>query len=761
MNHLPVSLRRLVHLQTDLLCSRVFSGPQFGTFAHFPGVEKAARMYGRNVTIARPDQKETFEEENVFFADSAIMEMFSFRFLKGNPERALHDKFTVLITENMARKYFGTENPVGETLLFSNKHSFKVIGVVENFPENSHIRFNMLVPYDNMYDLETEASATLIRQNFEVNFIISHSYTYVLLKPGADPEAINAGMAEFLKKYAQPALQVGQVFSLMPVPDIHLTSTLLAEPRPTNSQTNLMIFSGIGILTLLVACINYINLSTAQSLTRIKEIGIRKILGSMRHQIILQFLAEGFLFCFIALLLAYGVFYLLLPFLNDVTGKNLVFSQAVDGFMIAASVGLLLVITLLAGGYPSYFVAKFDSINSLKGDLAQRGGTQFLRKALVVFQLSIACMLLTGSLIISKQLNFLNALPLGFHHENIITVPLFSQNLNGIFRENDSTYRVRLQTLRNNIEGQSGVAGTALSSNPPGLGAIFRGTIPEGFTAEDNLFIANLSVDYDFIDTYDMEIVAGRAFSRDFGTDHTSAFIVNETAVRSFNWTSPESAIGRTINREGKEGKVVGVISDFHFTSLTTPVSAMVLELDPNQFNTLSVRLDQADADKILRKLQTQWRNVFPEKAFEYTFLDHELSEQYENYQNFGLIIQAFTFAAIVIACLGAYGLVLFAVQRKVKEIGVRKVLGASAANILKMIYGDFAWLLAIGFILAVPLSYYLLNEWLLNFNYHTSIDVLTYVLSLVIILVTVSVTIGYQAIKASLANPVTSLRSE
>lgn len=727
----------------------------------FPEVEDAGRMYGRNVSISRPDDGEVFEETDVFFADPAIMNILSFEFVKGTPEGALNDEFTVLITEEMATKYFGERNPVGQTLRFSNAHAFTVTGVVKNFPINSHIRFNMLVPYENMYDLETDQAATAMRHNFEINYVISHSYTYVMLKPGADPASVNSKMGDFIKKYAQPSLQVGQVFALMPLVDIHLNSTLLAEPSPTNSMSNLIIFAGIGMLTLLIASINYINLSTAQSLTRIKEIGIRKIMGSMRYQLISQFLAESFLFCLIALLLSFAIFHSLLPMLNEVTGKNLQFNEVVDSFLMFSSLILLVIITLLAGGYPAYFVTRFNSVHALKGDRLPLGGSQFMRKVLVVFQLTIACMLLTGSLIIMKQIDFLDNRPLGFKKDQVITVPLFSQNVNGIFRQDDSTYRNRLQSFRNMIEAQSGVRKTTLSSTPPGLGAMFRGTVPEGFTSEDNMFVANLSVDYDFLEAYDMKLVAGRSFSRDFTTDPTSAFVVNETAIKEFNWESPEKALGRKINREGKEGKVIGVISDFHFMSLTTPVSAMVLEFNPNQFNSLSIRLEQANTAAVIEKIQSQWNIAFPEKAFEYTFLDEQLNEQYLNFRNFSLIIQSFTIVAILIACLGVYGLVLFVVKRKVKEIGVRKVLGASVVNILKMIYRDFAWLLALGFLLAIPLSYFLLNAWLRNFTYHIAIDAATYGISLLIIVITVSMTIGYQAVKASMANPVTSLRTE
>jgi putative ABC transport system permease protein len=379
----------------------------------------------------------------------------------------------------------------------------------------------------------------------------------------------------------------------------------------------------------------------------------------------------------------------------------------------------------------------------------------------VVFQLSIAFLLLSGSLLIVKQLNFLQSRPLGFQREHIITVSLFSQNLNGIFGQRDSVFRTRLQSFRDAVETQTGIKSTALSSNAPGLGAVYRGTIPEGMTQEDNLFIANFSVDYDFNDTYEMQLVAGRWFSKDYGTDLTEGFIVNETAVREFKWQTSEQALGKTINREGKLGKVIGVLKDFHFSSLTTPVSAMVMEMNPNQMNALSVRLENANVDDIIDKVRTQWNSMFPEKTFEFSFLDEQLNQQYAAYQSFGTIIKTFTFIAILISCLGVYGLVLFVVQRRLKEIGVRKVLGASVGTILRLIYMDFAWLLVIGFVLAVPLSYYFMDQWLQNFSYRAPIDILTYSISLLILVFITMATISFQAIKASLVNPVKILRTE
>lgn len=728
--------------------------------SHFPEVELTGRVFFRNVSIKRLDNDEAFEEGGIAFADSSLMKMMTFDFVRGNPERPLQDKFTVILTEEMATKYFGNEDPIGESLLFGGRHTFKVIGVVKDFEDRSHINFNMLVPYENMFDMESEQTAQVLRANLEVNFIISHSYNYVLLRPGAKPENVNKGMADFIKKYAQPRLQVGQVFTLMPVTDIHLKSEALAEPTATNTFSNLLLFVGVGLLTLVIACINYINLSTAQSFTRIKEIGIRKILGSLRYQIIAQFLAESFLFCLVALVLSFGVFYFTLPLLNQLTSKDIQFITAIDPTLLLIAVALMLVITLMAGGYPSWFVARFNSVTTLKGGGAS-AGSQLLRRTLTVFQLGIACMLLSSSLLIIKQLDYLGSRPLGFRKDHIVNIPVFSQNLNGIFGRPDSTFRVRLQSFRDEVEAQAGIQSTALSSNPPGLGVVFHGLIPEGFTQEDNMFIANLSVDYDFFKTYDTEIIAGRMFSEEFPSDLNEGFIINETAVREFKWESPEKAIGKTVNREGKIGKVVGVMKDINFTSLRTPVSALVLEMNQNRWTSLSVRFDNINIIETITTLEKKWNSMFPEKSFQYSFLEEQLNQQYANDRNFGKIIQSFTFIAILIACLGVYGLVLFVVQRKVKEIGVRKVLGASVTSILTLICRDFAVLVLIGFVIAIPGSWYLMDQWLSEFSYRTSVDVWTYVLSFVIVIGVTAATVSYQAYRASIANPVNSLRTE
>lgn len=730
---------------------------------YFPEVEEVARVYIRNASISKSvdGQNESFEEQNVAFADSTLTDIWTLDFIAGDAKKALKEPFTVIITDETAKKYFGENNPMGETLTFGGNISFTVSGVVKKFPVNSHIQFNMLIPYDNMFNMETSATAQVLRNNLDINYIVSHSYTYVLLKPGTSPESVNARFDEFIKKYALPQLQRGQKFELFPLADVHLKSDMLAEPTTTNSYATLFIFAGVGLLTLIIACINYVNLATAQSFTRIKEIGIRKILGSARSQLIGQFLLESFLFCLIAFLLSLVGMYYALPLLNQLTGSDLQFLEVMDMTTLGAALALLVVITLLAGGYPSIYATQFDSVNSLKGS---GGGSlyagNYLRKVLVVFQLLITSALISGSMMIVKQLRYLENRPLGFARENILVVQMQSQNLNGLFSSGDPSFQERLNSFRNTIENQSSVRSSALSTSVIGQGAVFRGLVPEGFTQDDNMFVANLGIDYDLLDTYQIKILAGRNFSKEVGSDPAEGFIINETALTEFNFGTPQEALGKTLNLEGKQGKVIGVVEDFNFNALTSPISALVMDLQP-RYSFLSISLHNENTQQNIEVLQNKWNELFPEKAFEFFFLDTQLNQQYQNYQNFGKIINSFTLIAVLISCLGVYGLILFVVQRKVKEIGVRKVLGASVPGILKLIFMEFTWLIVIAFVIAVPFSYYLISRWFENFVYHTSIDVFTYIASLAIVLVIVSITIIYNAHKAASANPVNSLRSE
>ncbi|MEQ8927541.1 MAG: FtsX-like permease family protein, partial [Fulvivirga sp.] len=726
---------------------------------YFNDVETTARVFGRNVSIKRDNNpEEVFEETNVFFVDTTFNDIFDLEFISGNPKTALAEN-QVIITEEMAEKYFGKDDPIGQTLNFANRISFSVSGVVKIFPSNSHILFNMLLPYNNMYDLENATAAQIMRNNLSANFVISHSYTYVLLKEGGNPQTIDDGMEQFMKDNANANMQLGQVFTLMPLEDIHLSSTLLAEPTATNSWSNINLFIAVSILTLLIASINYVNLATAQSFSRIKEIGIRKALGSGKGQLIRQFLSEAFLFVLISIFFSYLLIYFGLPILNDLTGKDFVYTEVVDSQLLSITVIITLLITLLAGTYPAFFVTGFNTINALKGKKIQAtGGGSLLRKSLVTFQLTVASFLLVGSILIYKQLNFINNKSLGFDKDQVVMIQLFSQNLNSLFSGADSTFQMRLKTFSDKLETQSSIKATTRVSAPIGQGAVYRGVIPEGFSREDNMIMANIGGDYDFLSTFDIEVIAGRALSEEFPSDVSGAYLVNETAVKDYNWGTPEEAIGKDLNIEGQLGTVIGVVKDFHFIGLTQPLTPLSIGINLQNSPLLAVKVVGDDIQGVVKNMESSWNELFPEKSFEYTFLEDGIARQYAGFNNFGDMIKYFSLIAIVISCLGLYGMILYTTQSKMKEIGIRKVLGASVGTILKSIFKEFSVLILLAFTIAIPVSYYAAVDWLNAFQYKIEIDVFTYVIGLVVILIVVGITIGYNATKAALINPVETL---
>lgn len=730
---------------------------------YFAGIEEVARVYERSVSIRLSENQQAFEEEKIYFADSTLLNLMPLQFVAGDEKRVLSEKFTIVINEEMALKYFGKVNPIGEALVLGGKHSFRITGVVRDFPPKSHFHFNMLVPYENMYDLETDANAASMRANLATNFVTTHSYTYVLLKQRASPAEIDDNMPAFIRAYAPPERQVGQRFTLMKVTDIHLHSTLVGEAEAPNSIATLLIFIAVGLLTIAMACINYINLTTAQSLTRVKEIGMRKILGADKKHLVIKFFAESFVFCAVAFLVAYVCVFISLPQLNTLTNRSLTFQDVIDPTVLAFSAGLLLFVTALAGAYPAYFVFQYKTVNALRE--STRGFSHmWLRKALVTLQMSVALALLVASIVIVNQIDFMVSRPLGFEKEQVIAIPLFSDNMNAMYGKIDSDFYNRLQVFRNKIELQPDIVSTSLSSDVPGVGGIvYRSVVPEGFAEEDRMTLPGIATDYDFLKTYDIELVAGRAFDQTFATDATSAYIINESAVTEFGWHSADAAIGKTIFREydGKPGQVIGVVRDFHFDVLTTPITGLLLDINLDQAAVMSMRFSGNDLGSFVKKIATEWSALFPEKSFQYEFVDQQLAREYRSYRQLGTTIHLFTLIAITICTLGVYGLVLFAVQRKVKEIGVRKVLGASTISIMQMIHRDFTLLVLLAIVFAAPFTYWFMHHWLDQFAYRIGLGGLPFLLSTILLLTVVLITISFQVARASMANPVKALRSD
>ena len=730
----------------------------------FPEVEKTARLFARSVSVRVPDAGEdkSFEEPNVNFADSSLFEMFTFEIVKGSLKDALRQPFTVVLNEEIAEKYFGASNPIGRQLLMEGDHTFKVTAVVKDFPANSHVHFDMLVPYQNMYDLEPDGLRQAIEENYKVNWMISHSPTYVLLKPGADPEAVNAKFADFVQEKVPEAQQKNQSFNLQPLSDIHLNSDVQAQAEPSGSMTFIYIFIAVGALTLLIACINFVNLSTARSLQRTKEIGMRKVLGAGKQSLIAQFLGESFLTTLLATVLAVWFTVLLIPQMNQLTGKELGVENIFTPLMLPGLLGLVIITGLLAGLYPAFFVTRLMPLNSLKGQVSKRndGGLSF-RKGLVIAQFCISMVLISSTLIVLDQLQMLRNKPLGFQKEHMIAVAIHSDNFNNVFGGVDGEKRQKMNAFENALKNMPGVIASTVSSNTPGDGMVSRNIIPEGFTAKDNMLSPVMAVDYDFIDTYQIELIAGRSFSIEYGTDHENAFVLNEYAVKQFNFGTPEEAIGKSINLEGKEGKVVGVVRDFNFLPLTEPMSSLIMEINVPQFSVFSIAIDNQNIPTTLAGIENLWTEFFPDKAFEHAFLDETLSENYNNQEQLGRMVAYFSILAVIISCLGSYGLIMFIASRKVKEVGIRKVLGASVMSIVLLLSRRFVMLALIAMIISVPFTVWVSGMWLDDFSYRIDISPWSFAIAAFITLGLVLVTISFQAMRAAVSNPVKALRTE
>jgi putative ABC transport system permease protein len=738
-----------------------------GHFASFfPEIEKAGRMWTRNVSIQIPNDATQsparFEETNVYFADSTILDIFSFEEVEGSIVNTLREPYTVILNQETAQKYFPNQSALGKLITMEGEKIFRVVAVVKDFPSNSHIHFNMLVPYENMYDIEQPSLQQAIRDNFKMNWMVSHSHSYVLLKEGTDPTMVDARFPEFVKEKIPESMQKDQSFELQALSDIHLNSDIQSGAEPTGSLTFLYIFIAVGILTLLIASINFINLSTARSLQRAKEIGMRKVLGAWKSNLIFQFLGESFVTTALAAVLAVVATFLLLPQLNDLTGKVLGLDSLFTPISILGFIGLFLFTGLLAGIYPAFFVTRISPVNSLKGQVSKENsaGLSF-RKVLIIVQFTISMLLISSTLIVFDQLDYLKSKPLGFQKDHIINVPIQSQNFNNIFGGVDGDLRRKMNAFEAKLESVPGVIASTASANAPGFGVVNRNIIPEGFTAEDNMLAPVYSVDYDFINTYSIEMKTGREFSKEFGTDHQNAFIINEYAVKDYNFEDAEMALGKNINCQGKEGKVVGVVKDFNFLPLSQPMGALVMEISTAQFNVFSIKIDNKNIPKTLDEIEGVWNEMFTTETFSHTFLDEQIEQTYAAQDQLGNVVSYFSILAILISCLGSYGLIMFIANQKMKEVGIRKVLGASVAGLVFLLSKRFLILAFVAMIISIPLAYLASDNWLDNFSYRIDISPMSFVISCAVTVLLVLITVSFQSIKTALANPIKALRTE
>lgn len=719
----------------------------------FPEVETAARLFtfGGERWLRQGDRR--FLEDGVVLADSTFWDVFTFPLIEGDPETALKDPQTIVLTETMADKYFGRTDIVDETLYFQDTTAFRVTGVLADLPSNSHLDFDFLV------SMTTDPNANS-------TFWVSNNYmTYLVLHPEASPEAIHAKFPDLIEKYAGPQIQqfmggpyedflaAGNYlnYRLQPVTDIHLHSDLQFEVATNSDIAYVYIFTAIGIFLLLIACINFMNLATARSANRAKEVGMRKVLGSSRRQLVQQFLSESMLLSVLAFVLAVGLVALMLPVFNDLTGKEISMAIFRNPMLWSLMILFSLSVGALAGSYPALFLSGFRPAAVLKGELQAGAKNSVLRNSLVVLQFSISIALIVGTIVVYNQLDYVQNQSLGFDKEHVVVVQQA-----GVLGGQQETFK---EALRQSPK----VLTAARTAQVPG-GLIGQNAYhPEGAAREETRVAGFIFADMDLVETLDIAMAEGRPFSHDFSTD-SSAYVINEAAVASFGWTD---GVGKKIAQPGGpngqivEGEVIGVMKDFHFRSLHDPIGPMVIQVGNFPMANILVRIEGGDIAQTLGFMEQTWNEFVPNQPFFYSFLDDDFDALYRAEQQLSGIFTGFAMLAILIACLGLFGLASFMTEQRTKEIGVRKVLGASVGQIVFLLSKEFTKLVGVAFVVAAPAAYFAMDWWLQDFAYHTPLGVGTFILAGVLALFIAWLTVSYQSIKAAFANPVDSLQYE
>ena len=720
----------------------------------FPQVEQYTRIRWYGSFLVKKGN-ENMQEGRVGFADSTLFDVFTLPMIAGDPKTALKEYHSLVVTETVAKKYFNSTDVFGKTLRINDTGNYKITAVIKDIPKQSHFNFDFFVPM-----IENNGSN-------DDNWLSENWNTYVLLKKNIDPKLLEPQLNAMMDKYVGPELKsvINQSLddlkksggyvraSLTPLTDIHLHSNKLGELDGNGNAEFVYIFSAIALLILLIACVNFMNLSTARSSNRAKEVGVRKVLGSLKKNLVQQFLTESLLISFIALIFAILVAWLLLPYFNQLAGKDIHASTLFQPKMLLSLVVLMLVVGLLAGSYPAFFLSSFQPIDVLKGKLAAGFKRSWLRNALVVFQFIISIILIFGTVVIYNQLNYIHNKDVGFNRNQVLII------------QHTDALRDQGTTFKNELLQISGVQNVTMSGYLPvnfnrSNDAFFTSPALDQSTA---MSMQNWTVDETYIPTLDIKILQGRNFSPQFPTDSTG-IIINEAAAKFLatkNLLNKKLYEIKDINTKAlNEYFVIGVMKNFNFSSLRDVVTPLALKLGKDNGN-ISVRINSSDIPNVLAQIKNKWKAIAPLQPFDYSFMDEDFNKLYTTEQRTGQIFITFAVLAILIACLGLFGLVTYAAEQRTKEIGIRKVLGANVANIVTMISKDFLKLVLIASVIAFPVAWWAMNKWLQDFAYRVNISWWVFALAACIAMLIALITIGFQSIKAAVANPVRSLRTE
>lgn len=720
---------------------------------NFPEVEDYVKLIGVGESVYSYEQRDPIREAQAYFAMPTIFSVFSYDLLEGDPNSVLSEPFTACISASTAKKLFGDENPIGKTITRNNSQRYEVNGIFADCPTNSHLKFNILLSYVTFSDVFVEDGSSETAMGWDGFF------SYLLLQPNTDWKALEAKIPDAIEKNYDADTRESIAFYLQPLRDIHLTSNYLIEAEVNGNGRVVNFLFLIGISVLLIAWFNYINLSTANSELRAREVGVRKVLGGSPNKLIGQFLTEAALLNVFAIVCSFLLVWALQPFFESLIGEELQHSLFSDGRLLLLTAGILLVGTLLSALYPSLFLSSFQPIKVLKPGFSgkQNGGSRWLSKGLVTVQFIASVTLIVGTMIVFRQLNFLQDTKLGLNIDQtlILKGPAIV----------DSTLADKSRLFKQEIEQIGSVKMLSASTSIPGqafgwtAGGVHR--ISQADEQSENFHV--MAADVDYTQLYEMELAAGRHMSEEMGSDQRTACLLNETGAALLGFETAEAAIGQGIEFWDDQFTVVGVLKDFYQESAKAPVEPLVLRAQPanNRPSYYSVKLSTQDLSGSLAGIEKTWSGLFPGNTFEYFFLDDHFNKQYAAEQRFSRVFTLFSGLAILVSCLGLFALVTFMTERKRKEIGVRRVLGASVGNIVGLLSKDFLKLIVIALLIATPLSWYAMQQWLEGFANRISIPWWFFALAGVLAIGIAFATVSFQSIRAALADPVDTLRTE
>lgn len=719
----------------------------------FPQVEVAGRFRNNGNLLFRKGQ-ENIMEDKVIYADASLFKIFTLPAIDGNPEQGLTQPNTVVITESMANKYFG-KNEVAGQFIETGRGNLKIVGVIKDVPKTSHFNFDFFVSLETLEESRR-------------NHWLGHNFnTYILLKPGADVETIRSGLRGIITKHVAKAVQSllnsslqdmeskGDHirYDLRPLSSIHLHSELDSELGINNNIQYVYIFSAVALFILLIACVNFMNLSTARSSNRAREVGVRKVMGSLRRNLVWQFLTESIVISSVSLILALILAWTFLPWFNQLSGKELVFSQQLTPGVTASLIGFSVVVGILAGSYPAFFLSSFQPIKVLKGKLAAGFKTGWMRNSLVVFQFGISIFLILGTVVIHNQLNFIRNKKAGFNREQVLVV-----NDTQILGKQSKLFKEEIQ--RSGLAKNVTMSGYLPTSTYRNSDVVFKDATAN---AANSVSMQIWDVDDDYIPTLGMEMAAGRNFSKELPTD-SSAIILNEAAAKLLGYTNPVGMVlympDGVFGSRNLPYTIVGVVKDFNYNSMREAVGPVLLQNKPEE-SSLAIRLPAGNPNSAIEKIRDIWKGLAPQQPLRFSFMDEDFNRIYDAEQRTGRISLAFSLLAVLIACLGLFGLAAYAAEQRTKEIGIRKVLGASVTGIVQMLSKDFLKLVILAALIAFPFAWWAMNSWLQHFAYRSDISWWVFAATAGITLMIAILTVSFQAIRAALLNPVKSLRSE